>query len=135
MADSKKTEVEEIAELRERVKSLEVELAKEHDKKEKKKGKDRSWGDVFESASDEISKLSLGFLFAGIESIGLTADYTRAFVDKTADLNKATKRDTITKKLVYLPLDMGEGLFHAIDRSTEMPGKLVDKFNEKYEEA
>jgi hypothetical protein len=135
MADIKKTDVDEIAELRERVKSLESELAKERDKdKKEKKKKERTWGNVFEDAADEVNKVSLALLWAGLESVALTADYTRALIDKTADLNKGEKRDTVTKKLLYLPLDLGEGLFHAIDKSTEMPGKLVDKFNEKYEE-
>jgi hypothetical protein len=139
MADSKKTEVDEIAELRERVKLLESELAKERDKggtKAKDKGgKGRTLGDVLQTTADEVNKFSLGLCFAGLESIRLTADYTRDFIDKTTELNKGEKRDTVAKKLLYLPLDLGEGMFDALDKSTEMPGKLVDKFNEKYKEA
>jgi len=127
MAEMKKTELDELAELRERVKSLEAEL-----KKEKKERKADRLTDSLTSVTDEISKLTLGFFYAGAESLAQVADVTRTFVNKTSDEN--AKRKVGNERLMYLPVDMAEGFVEALDESTRSVKKVVDKFNEKYSE-
>jgi chromosome segregation ATPase len=134
MPEVKKTELDELTELRERVKALEEDLQKERAAKDKAKEDKTALTDSMEKLADEFSRLSRGIFFAGMESLALTADMTRTFVDKTAERNTPERRDTISKLVTNLPVDVTRSFFDALDEYVDKSEKVVDKFYEKYKE-
>lgn len=90
--------------------------------------------DTLERAAEEFGKLSRGFIYAGLESIAITANLARSFVDKTAERNDAEKRDSKTKQITSLPVDMTGAFLDVLDDSVDEIEKVVDKFREKYKE-
>jgi predicted nuclease with TOPRIM domain len=100
-------------------------LRKEEGEKKEKKIRAR---DAIDTLTDECNKLSKGFLYASLESIKLTADVTRTFIDKTYERNSPEKRDTVFKQVSALPWDMTEAFFDALEESARIPGKTLDKF-------
>jgi cell division septum initiation protein DivIVA len=152
MAEAKKTESEiiDIEDLRKQIKALEEDLRRERvqsetlrhqlaaaprsEKSEPKEDRKVRVKEAADKAVDDINKITKGFLYANLESLALTADVTRKFVDKTYERNTGDKRDTTFKQIVSLPFDMTEALFDALDDAVKVPGKVVDKFYEKYKE-
>lgn len=118
MPEAKKDEV--------KAKSTESEEDKDHS----------SVSDIAKKARDEFNKISLGFFYAGLESIKVTAEMTETFVTKTYELNSPSKekRDTVTKRIAALPADMMEASIKVLEDSIDKSGQIVDKFYEKYRE-
>ncbi len=106
---------------------------KESKQKGQKEEEKHSKKEILEKIPDEIRKLSRGFIFAGLESLSITADMTRNFVDETIKRNSSEKRDT-SCKLTDLHNDMTDALFDTLDKSINKTEKIVDKFSEKYKE-
>ncbi len=96
----------------------------------------RSARDAMEAATDQVSRLFRGFFFAGLESISVTADLAKEFVDKASDRNRNDKkdRDTLTKQLTYLPIDIAEASMDVLDSSIDKTDQIVDKFTDTYKE-
>ncbi len=92
--------------------------------------------DIARKARDEFNRFSLGFFYAGLESLKVAAEMTQSFVSKAYELNSPDKekRDTITKRITALPVDIMEASLHAMEHSIDKSGKIVDKFYEKYRE-
>jgi hypothetical protein len=133
MAELKKSEQDELNELRERVKALEAELKASGEKKEAKAER-RGLGDMLEESTDQANRLSMGFLYAGLESMAVAADITKAFIDKTYERNSPEKRDSVLTRMSYLPWDMTEASVDALDKSIDMTDRIVNKFTDKYHE-
>lgn len=128
MAQAQRAEQDELKELRERVVALEEELKEERGKKSEE-DEDR---EVFEKTRDEVNKLFRGFFYAGLESLAVTADMTRSFVDKASKRND--KHDKLSESINNLPRDSYEGLLDAIDDTVDKTTSIIDKFNEKYKD-
>lgn len=92
--------------------------------------------DIAKKARDEFNRMSLGFFYAGLESLKVAAEMTQSFVSKAYELNApdTEKRDTVTKRITALPVDIMEASLHALEHSIDKSGKIVDKFYEKYRE-
>jgi predicted nucleic acid-binding Zn-ribbon protein len=137
LADTKRAHEEELEKERAKTEALRTKLgdskrserAEGNDKKKEAQERVRKTAD---SVANECNTLSRGVLYAGLEAIGLAADVTRTFVSETYNRNAATKRDTVFKQVVGLPWDMTEAFLDAFDESVSIPGKVVDKFYEKY---
>ena len=133
MAQAQKTGADELQELRDRVAALEAELKTERQKKDDKAENGRDWSETLRKMStDELNRFNRGFLYAGLESLALAADITRAFVDKTYSKNES--RESLTDMLTNFPRDMAEGFLDALDNSADVPRKVIDKFYDKYKE-
>jgi len=132
MAQTQRTnQKDELQELRDKIVALEEELKKEHEKTED--DKDDSKNDFLKDTTDVFSKLSMGFIFAGLESLSVAADMTQTFVEQTQARNE--KRDTVVKQVSYLPWDLSRASIDTLDKTVSMSSRVLDKFNEKYKEA
>jgi hypothetical protein len=84
------------------------------------------------SVGDEIGRLTRGLVYAGLESMAVTADATRFFVDKVSERNKGEKRDTTGKQMSSLPWDMGSAFVDTLDEYASKNRKVVDRFYDEY---
>ena len=156
MADTSQAQsvlsVDEVADLRERISNLENELKKEREKnrhhrqkaKDKdddhdddKDGKDKDKRDLTKSldkVNEQMTRLTRGLFFAGLEAMALSAKVTREFVDRTDERSEPHRRDTWAKMMTDLPVDAAKGLSDALENSVDDIEKVVDKFYAKYKE-
>ena|SRR6267143_796927 len=88
--------------------------------------------DTLNTITDECSRLSRAFLYAGLEAVKQTADVTTTFVDRTYERNDAKRTDSAFKQMTSLPWDMTEAFFDAVDESVNTSEKVIDKFYERY---
>ena len=88
----------------------------------------RALGDL----SDEFTKLSRAFIFAGLESMAVMGDLVRIFVEKTQERNSSEKRDSATSQLLNLPWDMTAATVDTLDQSAGKMAGIVDEFHDRY---
>ena len=110
---------------------IEEKEAKQKGQKEEEK---HSKKEILEKIPDEIRKLSRGFIFAGLESLSITADMTRNFVDEMTKRDDSNKADKLEDKLKDIPKNMTDAFFETLDKSIDEEKKIIDKFYEKYKE-
>ena len=143
--------VDEVADLRERISNLEDELKKEREKKRhRQKAKDKDKDDdrddhdkdkdkrdltkSLDRVNEQMTRLTRGLFFAGLEAMALSAKVTREFVDRTDERSAPHRRDTWAKMMTDLPVDAAKGLSDALENSVDDIEKVVDKFYAKYKE-
>lgn len=106
------------------------------EKKAKQKDDEKhSKKEILERIPEEIRKLSHGFVFAGLESLSVTADMTRIFVDEINKRDSSRKSDNLGERLKDLPKNLTDALFETLDKSIDKTERIVDKFSEKYKDA
>jgi len=127
-------QIDEIKDLRDKVATLESDLKKERGKKSSGSDERRSAVDATKAVVDEIDKFGCGLAYAQLEHLSVIAEMTKTFVDKAAERNTGDQRDTLASQLRYLPMDLAEAALDTIDKSTSEVKRVVDKFNEKYNE-
>src|SRR5260370_24900685 len=88
--------------------------------------------DALNTVTDECSRQSRAFLYAGLESVKQMGDVMSTFVDKTYERNDAKRKDSAFKQMASLPWDMTEAFFDAVDESVNSSEKVIDKFYERY---
>ncbi|GAX59168.1 hypothetical protein SCALIN_C01_0099 [Candidatus Scalindua japonica] len=108
---------------------------KDTKQKSQKCEEEHSKKDILEKIPEEARKLSHGFIFAGLESLSVTADMARTFVDEMSKKDDSSKSDKLQDRLKDLPKNMVDAFFETLDKSIDKTEKVVDKFNEKYKEA
>ncbi len=108
-------------------------------KESKQKNQDheekRSKKEILEKIPEEIRKLSHGFIFAGLESLSVTADMTCTFVNEMTKQEDSKKSEKIEDRLKNIPKNLSDAFFETLDKSIDNEKKVVDKFYEKYKEA
>ena len=133
MATKTETPEEEVTRLRARVRELESELASSERKTKgtESKGRTREITDKF---GDEAARLIRGIAHAGVEQVRTTASVLNSFADTVSERNQ-TKEDRSPSELAKdLPNDLYSGILNAIEHSLEMPGKVVNRLHETYNE-
>jgi hypothetical protein len=130
-------EPDDVAELRERVRMLEEELRNERRSRRKAQKGERDRAELtnaLEKLTDEFNRVTRGMLFAGMEALAVSADMTRAFVDRTNARSTRERRDTMTNMMTDLPVDMANGMVDALEEGIDSSERVVDKFYAKYKE-
>ncbi len=107
---------------------------KESKQKDQKNEEKISKKEILEKIPEEIRKLSNALIFAGLESLSVTADITRTFVDEMTKRDDSNKSDKLEDKLKDIPKDMTDAFFETLDKSIDEEKKIIDKFYEKYKE-
>ena len=87
-----------------------------------------------EKLADQMNKVTRGLFFAGMEALALSANVTRDFVERTDARSTPERRDTWTKMMTDLPIDMSKGFVDALKAGIDDTEKIVDKFYNKYKE-
>jgi ClpP class serine protease len=125
--------VDEVQELRDQIKALEEDLKK---KRKEKKDKDASeeLTDSWESLSEQMNRLTRGLFYAAMEAMAVSANMTQKFVEKTEKHNTRERRDTWSKMVTDLPVDMSKAFAETLKAGAEDTEKIVDKFYSKYKE-
>jgi hypothetical protein len=137
MAETTKAELkDEVSDLHARIKELEAELDSERGKhkSKKKNGIDDDVRRSLDTVNEQMTKLTRGLFFAGLEAMALSAKFTRDFVDRVDERSSPHRRDTWAKMMTDLPVDATKGFTDALENSADDIEKVVDKFYAKYKE-
>ena len=134
MAESKAELHDEVNELRDRIRVLEEDLKRERSSKHRD-GKDRAdLADAMDKLTEQMNKLTRGLVFAAMEAVAVSADMTKEFVERTDARSTPDRRDTLSKLMTDLPVDMSKGMVDALKSGVSDTEKVVDKFYAKYKE-
>lgn len=151
--ESKPTEQslqEEVMKLRAQVTELQEELA-HRDASPESPGAPRETSEVLRDLPDrftgEASKMVRAFTLACLEPLRLAGDIVDAFAEETSGRNRPeeptaergrfrtrTRRQSRSEAM-NLPRDLYSGFIKAVDRSLDVPSKMVDRFYNTYKEA
>ena len=136
MAETTTKLKDEVSELNERIKELEAELENERGKHKSKKkdGIDDEVRKSLDTVNEQVTKLTRGLFFAGLEAMALSAKFTRDFVDRVDERSTPHRHDTWAKMMTDLPVDATKGFTDALEHSADDIEKVVDKFYTKYKE-
>jgi hypothetical protein len=140
--------VAEIARLRARVQQLEAEVSHkpplDRERKVREELESPDIRDLPEHAIDEGSKLLRGLVLAAVEPLRIAGDLISQFGDEVRARNRPDRgrgrserrsEGTSPSDLVSnLPRDISAGLSRIVDESLNIPGKVIDRFNEAYKE-
>jgi len=152
-AESKPTEQslqEEVTKLRAQVAQLEEELARREASPETP-GAPRETSEVLRDLpdrfTDEASKMVRALTLACLEPFRVAGDIVEAFAEETSGRNRPeeptaergrfrarTQRQSRSEAL-NLPRDLYSGFIKAVDRSLDVPSKMVERFYNTYREA
>jgi hypothetical protein len=123
--------VDEVSDLKDRIRVLEEDLKKERDKHKKDKGE---LTDTVEKLNDQMARVTRGLFFAGMETMALAARMTRDFVNRADERSTANRRDTWAKMMTDLPVDVSKAFVDSLEAGADDIEKIVDKFYTKYKE-
>lgn len=133
MAANSESPEDEVTRLRSRIRELESELASSERKSKgaESKGRSREISDKF---GDEAARLIRGIALAGVEQVRTTASVLSSFADTVSQRNRSKEEQSPSDLAKDLPNDLYSGILNAIEHSLEMPGKVVNRLNETYNE-
>jgi hypothetical protein len=139
----------EISRLRTKVEQLQSEVSGKHSRSHSSAAEDDSPSDsaqdIPERALDEGGKLLRGFALASIETLRLAGNLVSELGEEVLDRNhpesprsrsgkRSDARSTPRSLVSDLPGDFYAGLNSVVDRSLDVPAKVVDKFYQAYKE-
>ena len=133
MAETKQELEDEVTRLRTRVTELESDLDNEK-KKPKKHSKVSQAKNISNRAVDEGSGLIRGVAVAGIESVRLAGSVMSSFADTVSQRNRPEEKDSTSDLTRDLPKDVYSGALNAVEQTLDIPGKVIDKLQEGYNE-
>jgi len=96
---------------------------------------DDSVRDLSSRSMDEGNKVIRAMAMAWIEQLRTAADAVAAMAEEVNDRNRADNRDSLNDMMMTLPRDIKSGWINAMDRSMDIPGNAIDRYNESYDEA
>jgi len=82
---------------------------------------------------DETSKFIRGASLAYLENLRLMANISSSFAEEVYGRDR-TEHTSLADLAVDFPKNVSTGLANALDESLDIPGKVVHKFCETYEE-
>ena len=123
---------DEVTRLRARIRELESELGERKPKGAEPRGRSREIADKF---GDEAARLIRSIALAGVEQVRTTASVLNSFADTVSQRNRSKEEQSPSDLAKDLPNDLYSGILNAIERSLEMPGKVVNRLHETYTEA
>jgi len=132
-----KTENDELAQLRAKVKELEKKL--ERQKEEKREASGQKLADSVSDAGKryrkEVAKVWKGYTLAYLEGLKLSSDsIAKAAGDVSSQLD-SKKEEPATDVLKELPEHVSSGYSQAIVDHAEISQRMIDKFYETYSAA
>lgn len=133
MAETKQDLEDEVTRLRIRVTELENDLENER-KKPKKHSKTSQAKNISSRAADEGSGLIRGVALAGVESVRLAGSVLSSFADTVSQRNRPEEKDSTSDLTRDLPKDVYSGVINAVEQTLDIPGKVIDKLQESYNE-
>jgi hypothetical protein len=133
MAETKQELEDEVTRLRKRVTELESDLDNER-KKPKKHSKVSQAKNISNRAVDEGSGLIRGVALAGIHSVRLAGSVMSSFADTVSQRNRPEEKDSTSDLTRDLPKDVYSGVLNAVEQTLDIPGKVIDKLQEGYNE-
>lgn len=133
MAETKQELEDEVTRLRNRVSELESDLDSER-KKPKKHSKTSQAKNISNRAVGEGSGLIRGVAVAGIESVRLAGSVMSSFADTVSQRNRPEEKDSTSDLTRDLPKDVYSGALNAVEQTLDIPGKVIDKLQEGYNE-
>ena len=133
MSETKQDLEDEVTRLRKRVTELEGDLENER-KKPKKHSKTSQAKNISSRAVDEGSGLIRGVAVAGIESVRLAGGVMSSFADTVSQRNRPEEKDSTSDLTRDLPKDVYSGALNAVEQALDIPGKVIDKLQEGYNE-
>ena len=133
MAETKQELEDEVTRLRKRVTELESDLDNEK-KKPKKHSKISQAKNISNRAVDEGSGLIRGVALAGIHSVRLAGGVMSSFADTVSQRNRPEEKDSTSDLTRDLPKDVYYGALNAVEQTLDIPGKVIDKLQEGYNE-
>ncbi len=133
MVETKQELEDEVTRLRKRVTELEGDLDNEK-KKPKKHSKTSQAKNISNRALDEGSGLIRGVALAGIHSVRLAGGVMSSFADTVSQRNRPEEKDSTSDLTRDLPKDVYSGVLNAVEQTLDIPGKVIDKLQEGYNE-
>ena len=133
MVTKTETPEEEVARLRARVRELESELSSSERKTKSTESKGRT-REITDKFGDEAARLIRGIAHAGVEQVRTTAGALNSFADTVSQRNRTKEEKSPSDLVKDLPNDLYSGILNAIEHSLEMPGKVVNRLHESYNE-
>jgi len=133
MAETKQELEDEVTRLRQRVTELESDLENER-KKPKKHSKTSQTKNISNRAVDEGSGLIRGVALAGVESVRLAGSVLSSFADTVSQRNRPEEKGSTSDLTRDLPKDVYSGALNAVEQTLDIPGKVIDKLQESYNE-
>ena len=133
---------EEVAKLRAQVKELQEELG--HTEASAEPGASEETSELLRNLPDrfigEASKTVRALTLACLEPLRVAGDIVDAFAEETSGRAERGRSGTRTGKqsrseTTSLPRDIYSGLIKAVDRSLDVPSKMVDRFYNTYKDA
>lgn len=82
---------------------------------------------------DEAGKLARSYSATLAEMVAASADAANVFSNEISRRNK--DEDDPVKNFTRLPTDLWSGYLKAIEKSMDIPGRMVKKFNDTYQTA
>jgi hypothetical protein len=140
---------EELTRLRTRVIELETELLRQRAKEaqletelshkqtpneEVRRRTSEILRDIPDTAMRESAKIARGVTLASVEHLRLASDVLDAFADEVFQRNRSTTNASVTELAWNLPRDLYAGWLNAVDRSLQIPNRIIDKFYQTYNE-
>jgi hypothetical protein len=152
-AESKPTEQslqEEVTRLRAQVKDLQEELT-HRDPATESPGTPKDSSEILRDLPDrfmgEASKTVRDLILACLEPLRMAGDIVDAFAEETSAHNRPEERGTergrfrsrtgrqSRSEAMNLSRDIYSGFIKAVDRSLDIPSKMVDRYHSTYKEA
>ena len=104
-------------------------------KQEKSPKSSKSVKNISSRAADEGSGLIRGITLAGVETVRLAGGVLSSFADTVSQRNRPDEKDSKADLTRDLPKDIYSGAVNAVEQTLEMPGKVIDRLQEGYQES
>jgi Rho termination factor, N-terminal domain len=127
---------DEVTRLEARVRELEVEL-----RRERRRRGDEGMGEVADGYRDvsarkidESARLLRGLVRGTLEAFRVGADSASCFMEDVLERNVPDRDESATDVARRLPGDVGREVVRALDRSLDIPGQAIGRFQRTYSE-